>query len=157
MYKLFIPPHFDYADVVSENSTDKLTNMLDRLHREGITIILGAVRGTNHQKLYEESGFCSLKQTRRRHELILFHKMVNGVCPDYLSDLLPPLVSTKNSYHRRRPFERVSSSHKTDIYRYSFVQSTTTLWNSIHLSIFFHPINHHIMEFYPFINILSFN
>ncbi|WP_294078466.1 hypothetical protein, partial [Thiolapillus sp.] len=131
MYKSFILPHFDYADVVWDNCTDKLSNMLENLHLEGIRIILGAVRGTSHQKLYEESGFCTLKERRRRHKLILFHKMVNGVCPDYLSDLLPPLVSTRNPYHRRRPLERVIPPHKTDIYQKSFIPSTTMLWNSI--------------------------
>ena len=106
--------------------------MLENLHLEGIGIILGAVRGTSHQKLYEESGFCTLKERRRRHRLILFYKMVNGECPDYLSDLLPPLVSTRNPYHRRRPLERVIPPHKTDIYQNIF-----------------HPINLHIMELYP--------
>ena len=105
--------------------------MSENLHLEGIRIILGAVRGTSHQKLCEESGFCTLKERRKRHKLILFHKMVNGVCRDYLSDLLPPLVSTRNPYHRRRPLERVISPHKTDIYQKSFIPSTTMLWNSI--------------------------
>ena len=102
--------------------------MSENLHLEGIRIILGAVRGTSHQ---EESGFCTLKERRRRHKLILFYKMVNGVCPDYLSDLLPPLVSIRNPYHRRRPLERVIPPHKTDIYQKSFIPSTTMLWNSI--------------------------
>ena len=57
--------------------------------------------------------------------------MVNGVCPDYLSDLLPPLVSTRNPYHRCRPLERVIQPHKTDIYQKSFIPSTIMLWNSI--------------------------
>ena len=53
--------------------------MLENLHLEGVRIIWGAGWGTSQQKLYEESGFCTLKEIRRRHKLILFHKMVNGV------------------------------------------------------------------------------
>ena len=58
MYNSFILPHFDYADVDWNNCTDKLSNMLKSLHLEEIRIILGAVRGKSHQKLYEESEFC---------------------------------------------------------------------------------------------------
>ena len=40
--------------------------------------------------------------------------MINGACPYHLSDILPPIVSTRNTYNRRRPLERVISLHKTD-------------------------------------------
>ena len=53
------------------------------------------------------------------------------MCPDFLSDLLPPLVSTRSPHYRRRPLERVISLHKTDSYPNSFIPSATTLWNSI--------------------------
>ena len=101
--------------------------MLESLHLEGIRIILGAVRGTSNEKLYEESGFCTLKERRRRNKLILFHEKVNRVCPDYLRELLPPLVSSRNPHHRRRPLERVIPPHKPDIYQNPFIPSTTTL------------------------------
>ena len=127
MYKSFILPLFDYADVVWDNCTDILSNMLESLHLEGTGIRLRTRRGTSHQKPYEESGFCTLKEKRRRHTVILFHKMINGVCPDYLSDLLPPFVSTRNPYHRRRLLERVIPSNETDIHQNCFRPSTTTL------------------------------
>ena len=38
-----------------------------------------------------------------------FIKIVNNACPDYLSDLLPPLAPTTNPYHRRRPNERITA------------------------------------------------
>ena len=94
-------------------------------------IITGSVRGTSHQKLFDESGFCTLKERRKRHKLIQFHKIINNACPDYLSDLLPPLASTANSYHRRRPYERIISPFRTELYRNSFFPSTTLLWNNL--------------------------
>ena len=89
--------------------------MLENLHLEAIRIILGAVRGTSPEKLYKESGFCTLKERRKRHKLLMFHKMINHQCPGYLSNLVPPLVSTTNPYHRRRPHERVIPAHKTEL------------------------------------------
>ena len=49
--------------------------------------IIGGIRGTNHQKLYKESGFCTLKERRKRHKLLMFHKMILGLCSQYISDL----------------------------------------------------------------------
>ena len=46
----FILPHFDHADVVWDNCTEKLSNMFESLHLEEIRIISGAARGTSPPK-----------------------------------------------------------------------------------------------------------
>jgi hypothetical protein len=131
IYKSFILPIFDYADVVWDNCTDYQANMLEDLHLNALRTIIGTVRGTSHAKILIESGFSSLKERRRRHKLILFFKMINGICPDYLAELAPPLVSSRNQYHRRRPLERLEPFCQTDIYSRSFIPSTTALWNNL--------------------------
>ena len=45
MYKSFIMPHFDYADISWHNCTETQSNMLESLHLEAIRIIIGGVRG----------------------------------------------------------------------------------------------------------------
>ena len=92
-------------------------------------------KGTSHDILYTETGFCSLKERRRRHKIIMYHKILNNRTPEYLDELLPPLVSTTNPYHRRRPFERIVPPHKTEIYRTSFFPDTTRLWNQLPVNI----------------------
>ena len=103
MYKSFILPLFDYADVVWDNCTIKLADELEQLHLDAIGTITGAVRGTSHQSLYKESGFSTLSERRRRHKIILNHKIVNGKPPPYFESLLPSLVSAINPYHRHFP------------------------------------------------------
>ena len=61
----------------------------------------------------------------------MFHKMINHHCPRYLSNLLPPLVSTTNPHHRRQPYERDIPAHKTELYAKSVIPSTTQLWNTL--------------------------
>ena len=78
MYKSFILPLFDYADIVWHNNTDTQSKMLENLQLEAIKIIIGGIRGASHQKLYKESGFCTLKERRKRHKLLMFHKMILG-------------------------------------------------------------------------------
>ena len=141
MYKSFILPQFDYADIVWDNCSGTLSNMLENLRLESIRIILGAVRGTSHEKLYKESGFCTLKERRKRHKLLMFHKMINYQRPEYLSHLVPPLVSTTNPYHRRRSHERVIPAHKTELYANSSIPSTTQLWNTLPQTTQFFLVN----------------
>ena len=131
MYKSFILPHFDYADVIWDNYTETLANILEELHLEAIRIIIRGVRGTSHEKLYKESGFCPLRERRKRHKLIQFFKMINHMCPDYLSSIVPPLVSSRNPYSRRRPHDRDIPRSRTELHRTSFISSTTTLWNNL--------------------------
>jgi hypothetical protein len=135
LYKSFIMPHFDYADVIWDSCTDTLSNILEDLHLQALRIITGSVRGTSHHKLYEESGFGTLKDRRQRHKLILFKKITLGLCPNSLTDLLPPLVSATNPYPRRRPQERTVPACRTETYRKSYFPSTTSLWNDLPLVV----------------------
>ena len=121
-------PQFDYADLVWDNCSGTLSNMLENLHLEAIRIIVGAVKGINHEMLHKESWICTLKERRKRHKLLMFHKMIDYQSPGYLSNLV---VSTTNLYHRRRPYERVIPAHKTELYANSFIPSTTQLWNTL--------------------------
>ena len=70
MYKSFILPHFDYADFLWDNCSETLSDELEKLNLDAIRTITGAVRGTSHHKLYEESGILPLKERRRRHKLM---------------------------------------------------------------------------------------
>ena len=131
MYKSFILPIFDYADIIWDGCTEGQSMTLENLHLEAIRIITGSVKGTSHQKLYAESGLTSLKERRRTHRLIMYFKIVNGFCPNYLQELLPPLASSVNPYHRRRPYERQVPPVRTELYKNSFFPRTTSDWNSL--------------------------
>ena len=76
MYRSFILPQLDYADVIWDNCSLKLAEELESLHLDAIRTIIGAVRGTSHQKLYTESGFTTLRERRFRHKIIMYHKIV---------------------------------------------------------------------------------
>ena len=89
------------------------------------------MRGTSHIKLYEESGYTTLKERRKRHKIIFLHKIIHGLCPPHLSTLCPPLVSEINRYHRRRPLERYIPNCKTELYKNSFFPSATKLYNEL--------------------------
>ena len=131
IYKAFILPHFDYADILWDNCTERHSNMLENLQLDSLRTITGAVRGTSHEKLYKETGFMPLQERRKLHKLCTLHKIINGNCPDYLQQHLPPLASSVNPYHRRRPFDRLSPAWDIEAYRLSFFPSTISLWNTL--------------------------
>ena len=58
MYRSFILPQLDYADVIWDNCSLKLAEDLESLHLDAVGTIIGAVRGTSHQnqglRLYEK-------------------------------------------------------------------------------------------------------
>lgn len=133
MYNSFILPHFDYCDTVWDNCTLTLSNELEKLNLDAIRTVIGAVRGTSHLKLYQESCILPLKERRKRHKLILFFKIIKGLTPSYLLTYLPPLVTDLNPrvHHRRNPLQRYIPRCRTEIYAQSFFPSTTTIWNTI--------------------------
>ena len=135
MYYSFILPLFRNADIIWNIWNNRSIHFTWNLHLEPLRIITGSVRGTSHQKLYNESGFCTLKERRKRHKLIHLYKIINNACPDYLSDVLPPLASTANPYHRRRPYEKIILPFRTELYWNSLFPSTTLLWNNLPVNI----------------------
>ena len=131
LYKSYILPHFDYADVLWDGCTQTLAQELESLHLEALRTIIGTVRGTSHEKIYEESGFITLEERRKRHKLILYHKIVNEQVPGYLRSNLPPLVSENIPYNLRREFEREGLAWDLSRFKESFFPQTSQLWNNL--------------------------
>ena len=129
MYKSFILPHFDYADVVWDNLTQLQIEDIEQIQLESLRTIIGTVRGTSHEVIYKESGFIPLKERRERHKLILFFKFVNGLLPNHLACKFPELVSNFQPYPRRRPLERQLPQWTSEIYHKSYFPTSTALWN----------------------------
>ena len=131
MYKSYIIPHFDYADVVWDNCTKQESEQLEQLQLDALRTICGTVRGTSHEEIYKETGFITLKERRKRHKLLLYFKFVNNLLPDHINSKFPKLVSEMNPYHVRRPLERIVPPFNTELYRNTYFPSTTILWNSL--------------------------
>lgn len=54
MYKSFIVPILDYADVVWDNCAEYQVTALEELQLDALRTIVGTVRGTSHNNLYKE-------------------------------------------------------------------------------------------------------
>ena len=85
--------------------------------------------------IYKETGWEKLSTRRKVNKLLLFYKIVNKEAPDYLYELVPPLVAAnvnynlRNSHNMHVPFNRLS------VFQNSYFPCTIQAWNSLDLTI----------------------
>ena len=82
-------------------------------------------------------GWDTLACRRKIHKLTLFYKMVHGIAPKYLQDLLLSSIPPQHSYTLRNDddFKFIPPQVKTTSYMNSFLPSTIRLWNDLPLYI----------------------
>ena len=90
IYKSFIRPHIDYADVIYDQpNNNALVNKLESIQYNSALAITGAIRGTSRDKLYKELGLEYLSSRSRFKRLSLFHKIIHTKSPYYLYNAIP--------------------------------------------------------------------
>ena len=131
IYFAFILPLLEYSDSVWDNCSNQCKSQLESIHNEAARIVSGATKLCSIQKLLAELGWETLQERRSKHKLVLFFKIINGLTPSYLSDLLPPLVSDTNPYSLRNSDNIQSIRTRTNIFFNSFFPSTIRAWNNL--------------------------
>ena len=104
-----------------------MQKQLKSIHNEAGRIVSGATKLCSIEKLLAELGWETLQERRTKHKLVIFYKIVNGLTPDYLSDLVPSLVGDSNPYSLRNANDIQSIRARTN----SFFPSTIRAWNSL--------------------------
>ena len=91
IYKSFIRPHLDYADVIFDKpSNATFSNRIQSVKYNAALAIAGTIRGTSKEKLYQEIGFEAMKERRWFRRFCSFYKMLNNQTPGYLYSLRSP-------------------------------------------------------------------
>ena len=130
----FVRPTLEYGCVVWDNCDSESQDMIENIQLDAARIVTGAIKGTIHTKLYNETGWETLEARRTRQKLLLFHKMVHGRAPDYLYELVPPKVGELNP-HSRRFSENISDPDwRLELYHKSFLPSVIEEWNKLPLA-----------------------
>ena len=75
--------------------------LIESIQIEAMRIVTGATKLCSIGKLYDDTGWESLEARRENQKLIIFFKMVHGLCPDYLNQLVPALVQNRSQYSLR--------------------------------------------------------
>ena len=131
LYLSFIRPILEYADIIWDTQNQTLINKLENVQIDAARIVTGGTKLTAINKLYEETKWETLSYRRRNHKLILFHKMVNKKTPQYLSNLVPNIVSLRHEHNTRQSNNIINIFTRTNFYSDYFLPSTIKLWNSL--------------------------
>ena len=131
IYFSFIRPILEYGDVIWGNLSQGLKDQLDKVQNEAARIVAGCTKLVSIADLIQESGWETLSERRRKHKLIHFYKMVNGLSPNYLNVLVPPTIGNSTTYNLRRPDNLRTIACRTSLYNSSFLPSVIYDWNSL--------------------------
>ena len=135
MYFSYVRPIVEYADVVWDNCPNYIKEKLEHINYEAARIITGATKLTSIRILLQECGWETLEQRRNKHNILLFHKMVNKTFPEYLSNLVPSSFGQTHQYSTRNHSNLVHVHSRTAYYNNSFLPSTVRLWNELPANI----------------------
>ena len=66
---------------------------------------------------------------RRKHNLVMFYKMINGLCPDYLTEMVPEQVNQISFYNLRNSDDYFTIRTNSQLYFNSCLPSVVREWN----------------------------
>ena len=134
LYKTLIRPILEYADVIFDSSSDSVKKKFDKVQREALIMITCAYQRTETAKLYTETGLEYLSDRRKQHRLSQYFKIVTGLAPEHLQDILPPSAGINAHYrtrHNKDPSVRSVPYARTTKFANSFILKTTREWNAL--------------------------
>ena len=132
MYISFILPLLEYCDSGWDNASTEPKKKLDAIHIEAGRIISGATKLCSVERLLVELGWDSLKKKKRnKHKLVIFYRIMHGLCPNYLRDLVPSLVHETSNYILRNANNIQTFASNTNVFYNSFFPSSVRAWNSL--------------------------
>ena len=115
----FIRPVIEYASVYWDNCSMQDSNRLEKVQTEAARIVTGLTRSVRLENLYTEVGWVPLSQRRMENKLLTLYKIIQGIAPNYLYDLLPPLVGQDVQYHLRNYSNFIEPLCRLEIYKKS--------------------------------------
>ena len=131
MYFSFVRPSIEYADIIWDNCPNIYKKKLEKLNIEAARIVTGGTKLTSLRLLYRETGWPTLEKRREEHKLIQYFKMVKGLTPEYLMDIVPRQHFSNHSYNTRNAQNFVSINCSSTHYFNSFLPSCVRLWNNL--------------------------
>ena len=131
MYKIFIRPLLEYGNTVWDDCIKENKTALENIQRDAQRISSGATKLCSFEKLYNETGYETLENRRKKHRLCQMYKMTHNLTPNYLQTLLPPQIREQSRYHLRNPNNFMTPITRTRFYYSSFLPSALRDWNSL--------------------------
>ena len=128
IYEVFVRSKLEYASIVWDDCFEHDRNALENCQMRAARIVTGARRGTSREKLYDETGWLKLEERRENSKLSFMYKVVHKTAPDYLVEILP---NTVNSRQLRNYGNYKQYSARTEKFRKSLLPDCVRKWNQL--------------------------
>lgn len=135
LYNSYMRPLLEYASVVWDSCTIYEKTRLEQVQYEAARVVTGLTRSVSINELIKEIGWLSLSDRRLFQKAVLMFKIKNGIAPEYVSNLMPPLVADRTVYNLRNVDDITVTNRRTELFSKSFIPSTINYWNSLPLPI----------------------
>ena len=131
MYVSYVRPLLEYSSIVWDGCSEQDKTSLERLQNEAARIVTGLTKSTSIENLYNECGWDSLSKRRYFQKMCFMYKCSNNLVPNYISDIVPPLVGEVTNYPLRNRNNISSIYTRTDISKKSCIPSSVSDWNNL--------------------------
>ena len=136
IYRLFIRPKLEYANIVyGSNLSHGQGEAIEKVQRQALLACTYAYRHTSHSQLLHETAIESLSTRRKYFRLCQLYKMINGLCPAYLTRLLPPFVHDIANYSLRNSHNIHKPKTRKGYLANSFLWTAIDDWNRLDFQI----------------------
>ncbi len=88
MYKCFMQPSMEYANIVWWGSYDSDILKLKNIHLDATRLITGATARSNIINVHQEFGGYTVNDRISQALLTMMYKIVRGMAPQYLIDIV---------------------------------------------------------------------
>ena len=85
IFKSFVRPNLGYADIIYDKPfNESFKRKIEMVQYKAAPVITVAIKGTSHDRLYQELGLESLTDRRWSRSLFFFRKILQRLLPSYL-------------------------------------------------------------------------
>ena len=130
MYTSFVLPTMEYASIVWGGTYDCDIVKLENIHVDAIRLITGATARSNIVNLYKEVSFQNMNTRINNASLSMMYKIVNGLAPTYLCDLVTN-ENVNKRYNLRQTKALKETQCRLETYSRSFFPRSIKLWNNL--------------------------
>ena len=93
MFFAYIRPVMEYADVVWTGASNRALSKLDHIVVEAMRTVTGTPARSSTSNLYKDTDWLPLSTRRKIHVLKMVFKISNNLCPNYLNNILPSVLT----------------------------------------------------------------
>ena len=127
IYNCLVQPYFDHCSAVWDSRSSYLANKLQKLQNRAARVLTSSSYDTSADYLFERLGWKKLPSQRRIAKAIMVYKSLNGVAPDYLSNMFVDRNSITNYALRDTSNKLALPLPRTNYLKNSFSYSGVTV------------------------------